>query len=220
MTTCCIVSPGFPKAVILLQCPHCSGFLVSQAFHPRLSPSVSAIVFAFRNGFLSQTSRIIIIPTGWLVGSHFPRGLGSVATSLFPWRLWVRSGLATLPCTWTLILFFFQMAGALRGRIGIISQLLLDLGMNPTPDHPVSVEIRCDCLAVIPRNQALPLSVTTGFCLLSTHGARAKGGRVRLINWCNAQGFSLTFGCPLFGLLENGEVFLRAPCPPEPGMEE
>ena len=112
------------------------------------------------------------------------------------------------------------MAGALRGRIGIISRHLIDLGMNPTPDHPVSVEIRCDCLAVFPRNQALPLSITTGFCLLSTRGARAKGGRVRLVNWCNARGFSLTFGCPIFGLLEDGEVFLWANRPPEPGMEE
>ena len=92
--------------------------------------------------------------------------------------------------------------------------------MNPTPDHPVSVEIRCDCLAVIPRNQALPLSVTTGFCLLSTLGTRARGARVRLLNWCNAHGFTLTFGCPIYGLMENGEVFLWADRPPEPGMEE
>ena len=112
------------------------------------------------------------------------------------------------------------MAGALGGRIGIIAQLLIDLDANPSPDQPVSVEVRCDCLDIIPNDQAVPLSITTGFCVLSTCGARAVGGRVRLINWCDAQGFSLTFGCPLFGLLENGEVFLRAHRPPEPGMEE
>ena len=112
------------------------------------------------------------------------------------------------------------MAGALRGRIGIIAQLLVDLDMNPSPDQPVSVEVRCDCLNIIHNDQVIPLSITTGFCVLSTCGARAVGGRVRLINWCEAQGFSLTFGCPLFGLLENGEVFLRAHRPPEPGMEE
>ena len=112
------------------------------------------------------------------------------------------------------------MAGALRGRIGIISQLLIDLDVNPSPDQPVSVEVRCDCLDVIPNDQAIPLSITTGFCVLSTCGARAVGGRVRLINWCNAHGFSLTFGCSLYGLLENGEVFLLANRPPAPGMEE
>ena len=112
------------------------------------------------------------------------------------------------------------MTDALRGRIGIVSQLLLDLGMNPTPDHPVSVEIRCDCLAVFPRNQALPLSVTTGFCFVSTLGTCAQGSRVRLLEWCNAHGFTLRFGCPIYGLMENGEVFLWANRPPEPGMEE
>ena len=112
------------------------------------------------------------------------------------------------------------MAGALRGRARTIALLLLDLGMDPSPDHPISVEIRCDCLAVLPRDQVLPLSVTTGFCMLSTLGARAQGSRVRLLEWCEAHGITLRFGCPLWGLKENGEVFLWAHRPPEPGMEE
>ena len=120
-----------------------------------------------------------LIPTGWWVGSHFPRGQGSVATSLFLGVCWVRSAprdLTLYPDF--LFLFFFQMAGALRGRVRTIALLLLDLGMDPSPDHPISVEIRCDCLAVLPRNQVLPLSVTTGFCLLSTLFAHAQGSRV------------------------------------------
>ena len=112
------------------------------------------------------------------------------------------------------------MAGALRGRIGIIAQLLIDLDVNPSPDQPVSVEVRCDCLNIIHNDQVIPLSITTGFCVLSTCGDRAVGGRVRLINWCNAKGFSLTFGCSIYELLDNGEVILRANRPPAPGMEE
>ena len=68
------------------------------------------------------------------------------------------------------------MAGALRGRLGIIARLLIDLDLNPSPDLPISVEVRCDCLEVIPREQVLPLSITTGFCVLSTCGDRAVGG--------------------------------------------
>ena len=105
------------------------------------------------------------------------------------------------------------MAGALRGRLGIIAQLLIDLDLNPSPDHPVSVEVRCDCLEVIPREQVLPLSITTGFCVLSTCGDRAVGGRVRLINWGKANGFSISFGCSIYELLDNGEVVLRAHLP-------
>ena len=112
------------------------------------------------------------------------------------------------------------MAGAFGGNPAIIAQLLTDLDLSPSPDSPVAVEVRCDCLHVIHVEQIILRSISMGFCLLSTRGARAKGGRVRLINWCNAHGFSLTFGCPIFGLLENGVVFLWADCPPEPGMEE
>ena len=112
------------------------------------------------------------------------------------------------------------MAGALGGNSAVIAQLLTDLDLNPSPDNPIAVAVRCDCLHVAHVEQIIPWSVTTGFCLLSTRGARAKGGRVRLLNWCNAHDFSLTFGCPIFGLLEDGEVFLWANRPPEPGMEE
>ena len=68
------------------------------------------------------------------------------------------------------------MAGALRGRLGIIAQLLIDLDVNPSPDQPVLVEVRCDCLEVVPNDQVIPLSITTGFCVLSTCGDRAVGG--------------------------------------------
>ena len=112
------------------------------------------------------------------------------------------------------------MAGALRGRARTVALLLLDLGMDPSPDHPISVEIRCDCLALFPRNQVLPLSVSTGFCMLSSVSARAQGVRTRLLDWCESRGITLRFGCPLWGLGENGEVFLWAHHPPEPGMEE
>ena len=216
--------PGVPLGRALLQCPRCSG-LGSSRPPPRLSPSVSYSLLwelsstSGSDSCLRHRELLPLLQVGWL-GSHFPPG--TRVSCYFPLSLESVGSVEPrdLPCTRTNSLFFFTMAGALRGRIGTISQLLLDLGMTPTPDHPVSVEIRCDCLAIFPRNQALPLSVTTGFCLLSTRGARALGGRVRLLDWCNAHGFSLTFGCPIFGLLENGEVFLWAHRPPEPGMEE
>ena len=68
------------------------------------------------------------------------------------------------------------MAGALRGRIGIIAQLLIDLEVNPSPDQPVSVEVRCDCLNIIHNDQVIPLSITTGFCVLSTVAPAQWGG--------------------------------------------
>ena len=71
---------------------------------------------------------------------------------------------------------FLIMAGALRGRLGIIARLLIDLDLNPSPEFPIAVEVRCDCLEVRPNEQILPLSITTGFCVLSTCGARAVGG--------------------------------------------
>ena len=61
---------------------------------------------------------------------------------------------------------FPAMAGALRDKWGIIARLLIDLDLNPSPDLPISVEVRCDCLEVIPREQVLSLSITTGFCVL------------------------------------------------------
>ena len=112
------------------------------------------------------------------------------------------------------------MAGALSGRARVVAQLILDLGMNPSPDHPISVEIRCDCLNIFPRDHVLPLSINTQFCLLSSGSTRAQGVRTRLLAWCENRGVSLTFACPLWGLGEDGEVFLLAHNPPEPGMEE
>ena len=112
------------------------------------------------------------------------------------------------------------MAGALAGRARVVAQLILDLGMDPSPDHPISVEIRCDCLAVFPRGRILPLSVNTRFCVLSSGSARAQGVQTRWLAWCETHGVSLTFACPLWGLGEDGEVFLWAHNPPEPGMEE
>ena len=112
------------------------------------------------------------------------------------------------------------MAGALVGNFALIAQLLTDLDLNPSPDSPVAVEVRCDCLQVIPVEQLLPRSISTGFCVLSSRGARAFRGRVRLMDWCAAHGYSLSFGCSLFKLLDNGEVVLQAHAPPVPGMEE
>ena len=112
------------------------------------------------------------------------------------------------------------MAGALRGRLGIIARLLIDLDLIPSPEFPIAVEVRCDGLEVRPNEQILPLSITTGFCVLSTCGVRAVGGRVRLMNWCEANGYSISFGCSIYKLLDNGEVVLRAQLPPAPGMEK
>ena len=147
---------------------------------------VSFPVSISQAGSLSSTSgtdsclrifRIGTNPTrlvGW--GPIFPRGPRSVATTLFLGVCgYGRTSRPTLYPDYYLRVFS-DMAGALRGRIGLISQHLIDLGVNPTPDHPVSVEVRCDCVAIFPRNQAIPLSITTGFCLLSTRGARAVGG--------------------------------------------
>ena len=67
------------------------------------------------------------------------------------------------------------MAGALNGRARVVAQLILDLGMDPSPDHPISVEIRCDCLAIFPRGRILPLSVNTQFCVLLSGSSRAQG---------------------------------------------
>ena len=112
------------------------------------------------------------------------------------------------------------MAGALVGNFALVAQLLTDLDLNPSPDSPVAVEVRCDCLQVIPVEQILPRSISTGFCLLSSRGARATRGRVRLMDWCAAHGYSLSFGCSIYKLLDNGEVVLQAHAPPAPGMEE
>ena len=112
------------------------------------------------------------------------------------------------------------MAGALTGNFAIIAQLLTDLDLNPSPEFPIAVEVRCDCLEVIPNEQFLPRSISTGFCVLSSCGARATGGRVRLMDWCAAHGYSLSFGCSIYKLLDNGEVVLQAHAPPVPGMEE
>ena len=112
------------------------------------------------------------------------------------------------------------MAGALTGNFAIIAQLLIDLDLNPSPEFPIAVEVKCDCLEVLPNEQLLPLPITTGFCVLSSCGARAAGGRVRLMNWCEAHGYSLSFGCSIYKLSDNGEVVLQAPAPPAPGMEE
>ena len=98
-------------------------------------------------GSLSSTSgtdsclrifRIGTNPTrlvGW--GPIFPRGPRSVATTLF---LGVCGfGRTSRPSLYPdyFLRGFSDMAGALRGRIGLISQHLIDLGVNPTPDHPV-----------------------------------------------------------------------------------
>ena len=112
------------------------------------------------------------------------------------------------------------MAGALVGNFALIAQLLTDLDLNPSPDSPVAVEVRCDCLQVIPIEQLLPRSISTGFCVLSSRGARAFRGRVRLMDWCASHGYSLSFGCPFFRLLGDGEVVLQAHAPPVPGLEE
>ena len=112
------------------------------------------------------------------------------------------------------------MAGALGGNSAIIAQLLTDLDLSPSPDNPIAVEVRCDCLHVAHVEQIIPRSVTTGFCMLSTRGARARGGRVRLMNWCASQGYSLSFDCPFFRLLGDGEVALQVHAPPVPGLEE
>ena len=40
------------------------------------------------------------------------------------------------------------MAGALGGRATIIAQLMIDLNLAPSPDNPVAVAVRCDCLQV------------------------------------------------------------------------
>ena len=112
------------------------------------------------------------------------------------------------------------MAGALRGHYSVIARLLIDLDLNPSPEFPIAVEVRCDCLEVRPNEQFLPLSITTGFCVLSTCGARAVGGRLLLMNWCDANGYSLSFGCSIYKLLDNGEVVLRVYAPPAPGIEE
>ena len=112
------------------------------------------------------------------------------------------------------------MAGALGGNSAVIAQLLTDLDLSPSPDNPIAVAVRCDCLHVAHVEQIIPWSVTTGFCLLSTRGARARGGRVRLMNWCASQGYSLSFDCPFFRLLGDGEVALQVHAPPVPGLEE
>ena len=112
------------------------------------------------------------------------------------------------------------MAGALAGNFAIIAQLLTDLDLNPSPEFPIAVEVRCDCLEVIPNEQFLPRSISTGFCVLSSCGARAKRGRVHLMDWCATHGYSLSFGCSIYKLLDNGEVVLQAHAPPVPGMEE
>ena len=112
------------------------------------------------------------------------------------------------------------MAGALVGNPAIITQLLTDLDLSPSPDSPVAVEVRCVCLHVVHVEQIIPRSVSTDFCLLSIRGARARGGRVRLMNWCASQGYSLSFDCPFFRLLGDGEVALQVHAPPVPGLEE
>ena len=73
------------------------------------------------------------------------------------------------------------MAGALDGTSAVIAQLLTDLDLNPSPDNPIAVAVRCDCLQVAHVEQIAPWSVTTGFCLLSARGARAHGGRASLM---------------------------------------
>jgi len=112
------------------------------------------------------------------------------------------------------------MAGALGGRATVVAQLMIDLALAPSPDSPVAVAVRCDCLQVNHVEQVAPWSVTTGFCLLSARGARAQGERSRLRAWCVAQGYTMSYDCPYFRELGNGEVALQVHAPPVPGLEE
>ena len=112
------------------------------------------------------------------------------------------------------------MAGALGGNAAIVAQLLTNLNLTPSPDNPIAVAVRCDCLQVAHVEQVAPWSVTTGFCLLSARGARAHGGRASLMAWCAAQGYTLSFDCPFFRVLGDGEVALQVHAPPVPGLEE
>ena len=70
------------------------------------------------------------------------------------------------------------MAGALVGNFALIAQLLTDLDLNPSPDNPVAVEVRCDCFEVIPNEQFLPRSISTGFlCAVLPWRPRKEGAR-------------------------------------------
>ena len=112
------------------------------------------------------------------------------------------------------------MADALGGKATVIARLIADLGLAPSPVNPVAVAIRCDCLQVTHVEQVAPWSVTIGFCLLSTRGIRAQGERSRLRAWCVAQGYAMSYDCPYFEELDNGEVVLQVHAPPVPGLEE
>ena len=112
------------------------------------------------------------------------------------------------------------MAGALGGRATVVAQLMIDLDLAPSPDSPVAVAVRCDCLQVNHVEQVAPWSVATGFCLLSARGTRAQGERSRLRAWCAAQGYTMSYDCPYFKELGNGEVVLQVHAPPVPGLEE
>ena len=112
------------------------------------------------------------------------------------------------------------MADALGGRAAEVARLFADLDLAPAPDNPVAVAIRCDCLQVTHMEQVAPWSVTIGFCLLSTRGIRAQGVRSRLRAWCVAQGYTMSYECPHFRELDNGEVVLQVRAPPVPGLEE
>ena len=112
------------------------------------------------------------------------------------------------------------MAGALGGRAAVVAQLMIDLVLAPSPDSPVAVAVRCDCLQVNHVEQVAPWSVATGSCLLSARGTRAQGERSRLRAWCVAQGYAMSYDCPYFQELDNGEVVLQVHAPPVPGLEE
>ena len=106
-----------------------------------------------------------------------------------------------------------QCEGAIHGRL--VRESIRKRRKSKTLLHDLVTQF-----IFFPRNQVLPLSVSTGFCMLSSVSARAQGVRTRLLDWCESHGITLRFGCPLWGLGENGEVFLWAHHPPEPGMEE
>merc|ERR1712198_250809 len=51
---------------------------------------------------------------------------------------------------------------------------------------------------------------------LSTRGIRAQGERSRLRAWCVTQGYAMSYDCPHFRELDNGEVVLQVHAPPFP----
>ena len=70
------------------------------------------------------------------------------------------------------------MAGALGGKAAIVAQLLTHLNLAPSPDNPVAVAVRCDCLQVLITWSRLPLGLSPpGLPAVSPWRPRSGGAR-------------------------------------------